>query len=79
MPLAIRGTRSLLRADQWFPRRGVVRLTLGAPVVPHTATWAAAVQLRDAARAHLLRYGGEPDLESAMAAPPSTQGRASGW
>lgn len=75
VPLAIRGTRSLLRADQWFPRRGVVRLTLGAPQAPQGPTWAAAVQLRDAARAHMLQYGGEPDLESASEAHPSTQGR----
>jgi 1-acyl-sn-glycerol-3-phosphate acyltransferase len=77
VPLALRGTRSLLRADQWFPRRGVVRLTLGAPVMPHASSWAAAVALRDAARAHLLRYGGEPDLESVVEAPLSTQGYAS--
>jgi hypothetical protein len=33
-PLAIRGTRSILRDGQWFPRRGEVRITIGAALRP---------------------------------------------
>jgi 1-acyl-sn-glycerol-3-phosphate acyltransferase len=64
LPLAIRGTRSILRAEQWFLRRGRVHIRLGTPIVPTSSDWAAAVTLRDTARAQLLRYGGEPDLET---------------
>jgi 1-acyl-sn-glycerol-3-phosphate acyltransferase len=74
VPLALRGTRALLRAGQWYPRRGVVRLTIGTPCAPQGPAWAAAVQLRDAARAHILRYGGEPDLELAVAVTGSGAG-----
>lgn len=40
-----------------------------APHAPQGSAWAAAVQWRAAARAHRLRYGGEPDLEPAGEAP----------
>ncbi len=62
VPIAIRGTRSLLRADTWFPRRGGVRITVAAPVLPEGKDWAMAVKLRDAGRASILRHLGEPDL-----------------
>jgi 1-acyl-sn-glycerol-3-phosphate acyltransferase len=62
VPLALRGTRSILRADQWLLRRGAVRVTIRPPLAPTGADWSAAVQLRDAVRAQLLRDCGEPDL-----------------
>jgi 1-acyl-sn-glycerol-3-phosphate acyltransferase len=64
LPLAIRGTRSILRADQWFLRRGIVHIRLGTPIMPTSTDWAAAVKLRDAARVQLLRDGAEPDLQA---------------
>ena len=68
IPVAIRGTRSVLRADQWFPRWGPVRVTVGTPIEPTGTDWSAAIALRDAARAQILRFCGEPDLEPASAA-----------
>ena len=62
VPVTIRGTRSILRSDQWFPRRGTVAVTIGTPVQPEGSDWAAAIRLRDAARAEILRHCGEPDL-----------------
>ena len=62
LPVAIRGTRSILRPDHWFPRRGGISVTIGRPIMPRAADWAAALQLRDAARAQILRHCGEPDL-----------------
>jgi 1-acyl-sn-glycerol-3-phosphate acyltransferase len=63
VPVTIRGTRSLLRADSWFPHRGAVHVSVGAPILPVGTDWATAVRLRDAARAALLSHLGEPDLE----------------
>ena len=63
VPVTIRGTRSLLRADSWFPHRGAVHVSVGAPILPVGTDWATAVKLRDAARAALLAHLGEPDLE----------------
>ena len=62
VPVTIRGTRSILRSDRWFPRRGTVAVTIGTPVQPEGSDWAAAIRLRDAARAEILRHCGEPDL-----------------
>jgi 1-acyl-sn-glycerol-3-phosphate acyltransferase len=62
VPLTIRGTRSILRPDHWFPRRGTIGITISRPILPGAADWAAALKLRDAARAEILRHCGEPDL-----------------
>jgi acyl carrier protein len=64
IPLAISGTRSLLRDGQWLPRRAPLRLTGGALLSAREGEepFAAAVRLRDEAHAHILRYCGEPDL-----------------
>lgn len=59
---SIRGTRSMLRADEWFPRRGHLRVHLSAPIIPTGNDWSAAIRLRDAVRAEILRHCGEPDL-----------------
>ena len=65
VPIAIRGTRTVLRGDQWFPRHGPVTVTVGQPILspPDAETdFAAALALRDAARQHILQNCGEPDL-----------------
>jgi len=62
VPIVLRGTRSLLRDGQWLPRRSHLALDVGAPIAPEGTGWNAAVALRDAVRADLLRRLGEPDL-----------------
>jgi 1-acyl-sn-glycerol-3-phosphate acyltransferase len=62
VPVAIRGTRSILRGGQWRPRRGEISVDIGAPIKPDGADFAAAVRLRDAARAFVLAHCREPDL-----------------
>ncbi len=67
LPVAIQGTRALLPDGRWLPRRGPIAVTIGQLVFPpeHAPdVFAAAVQLRDAARAHILAHCGEPDLGS---------------
>ena len=34
VPVAIRGTRSILREGSWFPRRGAITVTVGEPIEP---------------------------------------------
>ena len=62
VPLVIRGARSVLRDQTWMPRRGVIRVTVLPAVAPDGNDWEATVRLRDAVRAEILRYCGEPDL-----------------
>lgn len=82
VPIAIRGTRSILRADTWFPHRGTITITIGAPLPAEkdedkpSTQWEAAMKLRDNTREFMLRYCGEPDLvqmnmRNRMSGPPS--------
>lgn len=62
VPAGIRGTRSLLRGDHWFPRRGRVELEIGPPIEPSEPGFAGALRLRAAARTEVLKRCGEPDV-----------------
>jgi 1-acyl-sn-glycerol-3-phosphate acyltransferase len=67
--VALIGTRSVLRDEQWLPRRRPVRAVFGAALTARAdeKTFAAAIRLRDAARAHILRHTDEPDLAARTA------------
>jgi acyl carrier protein len=62
VPVAIRGSRPLLRGG-WLPRRGAIEVTISEPIAPPDSpdSFAAAIDLRDRARAAILRHCGEPD------------------
>jgi 1-acyl-sn-glycerol-3-phosphate acyltransferase len=62
VPVALSGTRSLWPAGSWRPWPAAVTVTFGAPIAPAGQDWGAAVQLRDAAREHIARWCGEPNL-----------------
>jgi 1-acyl-sn-glycerol-3-phosphate acyltransferase len=62
VPVTIRGTRSVLRGGQWFPRRSEIAVHLGKSLRAQGTDFAAAVRLRDATRAHILDHCHEPDL-----------------
>jgi len=61
VPVAIRGSRSILRAVDWFPRRGAIQVTIRPPIPPDGDDWSAAVRLRERVRSEVLAYCGEPD------------------
>jgi len=65
VPVALRGVRSVMRDGTWYLRRVPVAVHFGAPIAPEGTDWAAAVRLRDAVRAEILRHCGEPDLAPA--------------
>jgi len=69
VPVTIRGTRSILRSDTWFPHHGAITVSLGEAIYPDRLnensadnTWATALKLRDASRKEILSRCGEPDL-----------------
>jgi len=62
LPGVIRGTRSMLRSDQWFPRHAAISVEIGEPVMPSGADFASVLRLRDAVRNVMLARCGEPDL-----------------
>lgn len=70
IPIAIRGTRSMLRSESWFPHRGSISMEVGSTInpaeitkEPDQDTWHVAIGLRDRSRDFILRHCGEPDLE----------------
>jgi 1-acyl-sn-glycerol-3-phosphate acyltransferase len=69
LPITIRGTRSILRGGQWFPRHGAASLTISAAIQPEAAGFEAALKLRDTARAEILAHCGESDLAERPVSP----------
>ena len=62
VPMALRGTRSILRGGEWFPRRGAVKVTICPAIAPQGSDWSAALELREQVREQVLLHCGEPDL-----------------
>jgi 1-acyl-sn-glycerol-3-phosphate acyltransferase len=67
VPLALRGTRSVLRDGSWFPRRGRISVAIGQAISPAEVAvrgdaWKTALALRDEVRRRVLEMSGEPDL-----------------
>jgi 1-acyl-sn-glycerol-3-phosphate acyltransferase len=69
VPITIRGTRSMLRSQSWFPRRGRISISIGETIKPEefpenvqSDTWQLALAFRDKARHYILHHCGEPDL-----------------
>lgn len=69
VPVAIRGTRSVLRSDQWFPFRAPLEVAVLPAVAPQGTGFEAARRLRDRVRRALLDALGEPDLEHELVIP----------
>ncbi|MHB8254534.1 MAG: AMP-binding protein [Acidiferrobacter sp.] len=61
VPITICGSRTILRDETWLPRYGAVSITISPPITPKGNDWAAALLLRDTARAQILRLCGERD------------------
>jgi 1-acyl-sn-glycerol-3-phosphate acyltransferase len=62
VPITIRGTRSILRSDDWFPRRGTVAVIIGEPLECGGTDWTSALEVRNKTRQQILCHLGEPDL-----------------
>jgi 1-acyl-sn-glycerol-3-phosphate acyltransferase len=71
LPGVLRGTRSMLRANQWFPRWSELSVKIEEAILPSGSDFASLLRLRDEARKVMLAGCGEPDLEGfAKPAPP---------
>ncbi|QGM99687.1 AMP-binding protein [Methylocystis parvus] len=70
VPGALRGTRAMLRGEQWFPRRAALDVEIGPPIEPAGTDFVAILKLRDAARDAVLALCGEPDIDQLMKPRP---------
>lgn len=66
VPIAIRGTRSVLRGRDKFPRRGAISVHVGEPIFAsdggEQSSWEKSLELRELSRKYILHHCGEPDL-----------------
>jgi len=69
VPVALCGTRYILRDESWFPRQGTVTITIGKPIAPSAVTgrnqselWTAALRSLNQSRDFILKNCDEPDL-----------------
>jgi acyl carrier protein len=62
IPGAIRGTRSMLRSDQWFPRWAAISVDIAEPIKSNGRDFQSVLRLRDAVREAVLARCGEPDV-----------------
>jgi 1-acyl-sn-glycerol-3-phosphate acyltransferase len=62
VPVSLRGVRSVLRDETWYPRRAPIAATFGPPIQPDGDDWNATLRLRDRVRAEILKHCGEPDM-----------------
>lgn len=62
IPIILSGSRNILGAATWFPRKGNLSITICSPIYPKDSSWQAATRLRDEARAEMLKHLNEPDL-----------------
>ncbi len=69
LPGILHGTRTMLRADQWFPRWTPISLRIEAAIRPSGTDFASIVRLRDGVRQVILAHCGEPDLAELVKAP----------
>jgi 1-acyl-sn-glycerol-3-phosphate acyltransferase len=69
VPLALRGTRAILRAGQTLPRPGPIHLWIGDPIAPEGQGWRAVVTLRDRVAAEIAAHCPEPRLDLVAGGP----------
>jgi 1-acyl-sn-glycerol-3-phosphate acyltransferase len=70
VPLALRGTRAILRAGQMVPRPGRAHLWIGDAIAPAGEGWRAVVELRDRVAADIAAHSPEPRLDLVAGGPP---------
>jgi hypothetical protein len=69
VPLALRGTRHVMRGDGGVPRPGPISLTVGEPVAPAGSDMAALVALRAEVMDRVAAHCGEPRLDLVAGGP----------
>jgi len=64
IPFTIKGARSILRSDSWFPRKGKITIVISSAINPKGDDWNSAVKLSEQARISILNELNEPDLST---------------
>jgi len=64
VPVALSGTRRVLRDKTWLPRLSPIKITISAPILPQSdaSNWPEIVRLRDLTRETIASNADEPML-----------------
>lgn len=62
-PVALQGTRFILRNDQKIIQPGRIYVTISEPIQPNGTEWQDVTQLKNLVRAKISQYCGEPSLD----------------
>lgn len=68
-PVAITGTRSLLRDGSFLLKPGSIKVTIGKPIHPEENSWSEAIRLRTVVRFEIAKHCGEPVIDLLVAGP----------
>jgi 1-acyl-sn-glycerol-3-phosphate acyltransferase len=69
VPGILRGTRSMLRGEQWFPRRAPLSVRIEEAIRPAGTDFTSVLKLRDDVRNVVLTHCGEPNIDE-LTKPP---------
>ena len=62
-PVALQGTRQILRNGSHLIRPGLIKVHISEPIMPKSKEWTEGVRLRDEARKAIAEYCGEPTID----------------
>lgn len=68
-PIAIQGTRTILRGDTLLPKPGKIKVTVGKPIIPQGKDWNEIMRLHSAVRSEIAKNCGEPVIDLVIAGP----------
>lgn len=68
-PVTLKGTRAILRGDQFFAKPGRITITAGKPVYPNEKSWDEMTRLHGLIRAEIAKHCGEPAIDVITAGP----------
>jgi len=71
VPMALRGTRQVLRSGRWL-RPGPIHLWVGEPVTASGSDWRSMLDLRDRVAGEIAAHCGEPRLDILAGGPPAS-------
>jgi len=69
VPVAIKGTRNILRDDNWLLKWGTIAINISPAIRAKDQDWSEIIRLRAAARYQIAQYCGEPAMDLIVAAP----------
>ncbi len=73
LPVVLIGTRTMLSAGQWLPRRSKLKVLINIPLHASGNDWQAALRLQEVARRRILAELNEPDIITATRSKPSSE------